>query len=39
MKKLGSILLAAALCLSLAGCGNKHEKAILETVNGYFTAL
>ena len=39
MKKLGTLALALALCVSLAGCGKNNKEAIKTAVDGYFTAM
>lgn len=39
MKKWGSILLVALLCLALSGCGKRDQQAIETTVNNFFAAV
>ena len=39
MKKLATLALALALCVSMTGCGKNNKEAIKNAVDSYFTAM
>ena len=39
MKKLATLALVLALCVSMTGCGKNNKEAIKNAVDSYFTAM